>query len=82
MKKWIAFSTAAVLTLGITLTFTKAKAVTALAGKPDLIVDQKRLLQNWVVRVENLPASFCSVEEGNITPGERVLLRLPSLHQT
>ncbi len=33
MKKWIAFSTAAVLTLGITLTFTKAKAVTALAGQ-------------------------------------------------
>jgi hypothetical protein len=43
--------------------------------KPDLIVDQKRLLQNWVVRDEKLPASFCSVEEGGITPGEHTLLR-------
>ena len=75
MKKWIVLVVTVVFTLGITLTFTKAKAHTALAGKPDLIVDQKRLLQNWVVRVENLPASFCSVEEGNITPGDRVLLR-------
>jgi hypothetical protein len=40
-----------------------------------LIVDQKRLLQNWVVRDEKLPASFCSVEEGGITPGEHTLLR-------
>jgi hypothetical protein len=42
---------------------------------PDLIVDQKRLLQNWVVRDEKLPASFCSVEEGGITPGEHTLVR-------
>jgi len=42
---------------------------------PDLIVDQKRLLQNWVVRDEKLPASFCSVQEGGITPGEHTLLR-------
>ncbi|HEV8140295.1 MAG TPA: lysyl oxidase family protein [Pyrinomonadaceae bacterium] len=43
--------------------------------KPDLIVDQKRLLQNWVVRDENLPASFCSVQEGGVEPGEHTLLR-------
>src|SRR5499426_398873 len=42
---------------------------------PDLIVDQARLRQHWVVRVEDLPASFCSVEEGGITPGEHTLVR-------
>jgi hypothetical protein len=63
------------LLLGIAVSLQKARAFTAPAGKPDLIVDQKRLLQNWVVRVENLPANFCSVEEGGITPGEHTLLR-------
>ena len=75
MKKWMALSVALIFTLALALSLHKAKASTTVAGKPDLIVDQKRLLQNWVVRVENLPASFCSVEEGNITPGDRVLLR-------
>jgi hypothetical protein len=42
---------------------------------PDLIVDQASLRQHWVTRTENLPASFCSVEEGGITPGEHQLLR-------
>ena len=54
MKKWIALSAAIILLLGITLSLKKAKAYTAPTGKPDLIVDQKRLLQNWVVRVEKL----------------------------
>jgi hypothetical protein len=44
-------------------------------GLPDLIVDLADLRQNWVVRVENLPATFCSVIEGGVTPGERHLLR-------
>ncbi|HBB87499.1 MAG TPA: hypothetical protein DC047_07790, partial [Blastocatellia bacterium] len=30
---------------------------------------------NWLVREENLPAGFCSVEEGGITPGDHTLLR-------
>src|SRR5881394_3613964 len=51
------------------------KAASVQAGLPDLIVDQKRLLQNWVVRDENLKANFCSVEEGGVTPGEHTLLR-------
>jgi hypothetical protein len=51
------------------------KTVAAQAGLPDLIVDQKRLLQNWVVRDEKLDASFCSVEEGGITPGQHTLIR-------
>jgi hypothetical protein len=75
MKKWIGLSAAIILLLGITLSHKKAKAYAAPPAKPDLIVDQKRLLQNWVVRVEKLPASFCSVEEGGITPGEHTLLR-------
>ena len=75
MKKWIALSATIVLALGLTLTFQKATGSTASAGKPDLIVDQKRLLQNWVVRDENLPANFCSVQEGGVTPGEHTLLR-------
>ena len=45
------------------------------AAKPDLIVDQAALRQHWVVRVEDLPATFCSVEEGHITPGEHTLVR-------
>jgi hypothetical protein len=44
-------------------------------GLPDLIVDAKATQQNWVNRTELLPANFCSVEEGNITPGEHDLLR-------
>lgn len=42
---------------------------------PDLIVDQASLRQHWIVRTEDLPASFCSVQEGGITPGEHQLLR-------
>ena len=79
MKKWIALSAVIVLALGITISLQRVKARTATSSvataKPDLIVDQKRLLQNWVVRDEKLPASFCSVEEGGITPGEHTLLR-------
>jgi len=75
MKKWITLTAAVVLALVVTHSFQKAKAITAPDGKPDLIVDQKRLLQNWVVRNENLPAGFCSVQEGGVTPGEHTLLR-------
>jgi Lysyl oxidase len=42
---------------------------------PDLIVEQATLRQNWVVRVEDLPAEFCSVQEGEITPGTHTLVR-------
>jgi hypothetical protein len=44
-------------------------------GLPDLIVDSKATQNNWIVRVEDLPAGFCSVEEGNVTPGTHTLLR-------
>jgi hypothetical protein len=46
-----------------------------LDGLPDLIVDEKATRNNWVVRIEDLPANFCSVEEGNIIPGTRKVLR-------
>src|SRR6476620_2996766 len=75
MKKWIALTAMIILVLGITLSLQKAAAVTFVPGKPDLIVDQKRLLQNWVVRDEKLSANACSVEEGGITPGEHTLIR-------
>lgn len=46
-----------------------------LEGLPDLIVDEKATANNWLVRVEDLPANFCSVEEGNIIPGTRTVIR-------
>ena len=76
MKTRIALSIAVLcLAGGLTFKIHQAKAAAPPAAKPDLIVDQKRLLQNWVVRVENLPANSCSVQEGGVTPGERTLLR-------
>jgi len=38
-------------------------------AQPDLTVDTKTLQNNWVVRDENLPADYCSVIEGGVTPG-------------
>lgn len=46
-----------------------------LIGMADLVVDQKATEQHWVVREEKLAAAFCSVEEGNVTPGLRRLIR-------
>jgi hypothetical protein len=46
-----------------------------LIGTPDLIVRQDMLAGQWVVRDENLPAEFCSVIEGGVTPGLRRVLR-------
>ena len=44
-------------------------------GLPDLVVDAKATQNNWLVRVEDLPANFCSVIEGGVTPGTRTLVR-------
>jgi lysyl oxidase len=52
-----------------------SSGVPDLDGLPDLIVDSKTTQNNWIHRVEDLPANFCSVEEGNITPGTHELLR-------
>src|SRR5438477_6243645 len=41
-----------------------------LLGTPDLIVDGKRLADSWVVYDETFQASFCSVQEGGVSPGD------------
>ena len=46
-----------------------------LDGLPDLIVDSKATQQNWVHRVEDFPANFCSVIEGDVEPGTHSVLR-------
>lgn len=53
----------------------RSSGVPDVSNLPDLIVDTKTTEQHWGVRVEDLPANFCSVEEGNVTPGTRTLLR-------
>ena len=75
MKRWTMVFAASVLIIGAALAFQRAEAITSAPAKPDLIVDQKRLLQNWVVRDEKLSAEACSVQEGGITPGEHRLVR-------
>lgn len=45
------------------------------SGMPDLIVRSDVLRDHWVVRIEDLPADFCSVIEGEITPGTHKLVR-------
>src|SRR5206468_12201643 len=42
---------------------------------PDLIVDSKATQNNWLVRVEDLPADFCSVIEGGVSPGTHTIIR-------
>jgi lysyl oxidase len=62
----------------IALTLALMPATTARSGKlagPDLIVRADVLSHQWVVRDENLAASSCSVQEGEVTPGLRRLLR-------
>jgi hypothetical protein len=54
--------------------FASDKSAPDLKGTPDLIVSNM-LGQQWVVRDENLPASFCSVIEGGVTPGIRKIIR-------
>ena len=43
-------------------------------GVPDLIVSDN-LGSQWVVRVEDFPASFCSVQEGDVNPGTHAVVR-------
>jgi len=44
-------------------------------GLPDLIVDSKATQNNWLTRVEDFPANFCSMQEGGVTPGTHTVLR-------
>jgi hypothetical protein len=61
--------------LGALLFSQNLQVKSAPAGAPDLIVREDMLGKQWVVREENLPANFCSVIEGDVTPGIRKLLR-------
>lgn len=63
------------LALGAVLLTQNFQARSAQSGSPDLIVREDTLGKQWVVREENLPANFCSVIEGDVTPGVRKLLR-------
>jgi hypothetical protein len=80
VKKLFACLSAAVcLALGI-LVSADAGAVSSPAAAPpaplpDMIVDAEMLSQHWVVRSEFMSAERCSAIEGNITPGERKVVR-------
>src|SRR5512133_77788 len=52
-----------------------SSGVPNLGGLPDLIVDEQATQQNWIVRVEDLPANFCSVQEGGVTAGTHTIIR-------
>ena len=44
-------------------------------GTPDLIVDEKSTENKWRIKDEFLSANFCSVQEGEVAPGNHRLLR-------
>ena len=53
----------------------RSSGVPYTAELPDLIVDSKATQNNWLTRVEDLPANFCSVQEGGVTAGTHTLIR-------
>jgi len=65
---------AAAFALGV-LASLSAPAPARAQGLPDLIVRTDILERQWVVRDENLSPDFCSVIEGEVTPGLRRLVR-------
>jgi hypothetical protein len=74
MKRPIHVFLVVVLSLSAVPLFASDKSAPDLVGLPDLIVSDM-LGQQWVVREENLPATFCSVVEGDVEPGIRKLIR-------
>ena len=72
MKRLVTFL---VISLAIVLLSSHRSSIVSSSGLPDLIVDQASLRQHWVTRVEDLPDTFCSVVEGEVTPGVHTLLR-------
>jgi Lysyl oxidase len=56
-------------------TFNRMSSVGAQSSFPDLIVRSDVLRDHWLVRIEDLPAELCSVEEGGITPGTHKVIR-------
>jgi len=53
----------------------RSSGVPYTAEPPDLIVDSKATQNNWINRVEDFPADFCSVIEGGVTPGTHTVIR-------
>ncbi len=56
-------------------TATRSSGVPYTGALPDLIVDSKSTQSHWVNRVEDLPANFCSVQEGGVTAGTHTIIR-------
>ena len=46
-----------------------------LEGTADLVVDAAKLASSWVISTEFLSSNLCSVQEGDVPPGTRRLLR-------
>ena len=46
-----------------------------LEGMPDLVVDAAKLASSWVITDEYLSPNLCSVQEGDVPPGNRRLIR-------
>jgi hypothetical protein len=64
------------LPVSLATTFNDPTRVDTGGGRlPDLVVDEQATAQHWVVREEKLPAEFCSVQEGGVTPGLRRIIR-------
>src|SRR6187399_2942800 len=65
--------TAKVVSPDVVSAFTQSKVDTL--ALPDLTVDGKSTQNNWLVRVEDFPADFCSVIEGGVTAGTHSVIR-------
>ncbi|HSU16538.1 lysyl oxidase family protein [Longimicrobium sp.] len=46
-----------------------------LDGMANLVVDAAKLASSWVITHENLAPNLCSVQEGDVPPGDHYLLR-------
>jgi len=75
LGKLVRIAAALLFVVGSGLALASDKSAPDLDGSADLIVRREMLEAQWLVRVENLPASYCSVVEGEVTPGDRKLLR-------
>lgn len=53
----------------------RAAGAPDLVGTPNLVVDAAKLASSWVVTHEFLSANLCSVQEGDVPPGDHYLLR-------
>jgi Lysyl oxidase len=71
LRVWIPVAVACALVASLAAVPRPAAA----QGLPDLVVRTDILEAQWVVRDENLPADYCSVIEGEVTPGVHRLIR-------